>query len=111
VRVRRDLFGVGANTHQHGVRVGGDGTLWWRHQPDRHAAALDLPPLERLEATTVPTPGAPATLLSAFGSLWVMSHRGTVLRRIDPASSKVTASVDTGVLGCGDWSRARSRSG
>ena len=31
-----------------------------------------------------------------------MSHRDTVLRRIDPATSKVTAKIDTGVLGCGD---------
>jgi hypothetical protein len=63
-----------------------------------------LPPLERLPSTEVAVDGAPGALLRAYGGIWVMSHRGTLLRRINPTDLKVTGTVDTGVLGCGDIS-------
>jgi len=68
------------------------------------ATPPSLPPLERLPSKEVDVGGAPGALLQADGAVWVMSHRGTVLRRVDTTDLKVTGTVDTGVLGCGDIS-------
>ena len=43
---------------------------------------------------------APFAVTPAFGSLWLVDHRGTVLYRIDPETGKIEASVDVGELGC-----------
>ena len=66
------------------------------------ASPAPLPSLEVLPSTDVTVDGAPGAVLWAHGAVWVMSHRSTMLRRIDPSTVKVTAQVDTGVLGCGD---------
>ena len=44
--------------------------------------------------------GAPAAAVPAYGSVWVMDHRGTMLYRIDPATGKIEASVDAGEGAC-----------
>lgn len=72
-------------------------------QPTAAAApAGDLPPVEELPSTEVAVEGAPGSLLHAAGAVWVMSHRSTELRRLDPGSGEVTTELDVGVLGCGD---------
>jgi len=49
---------------------------------------------------TVRPGGAPAAVTPAFGSVWLIDHRGTMLYRIDPATGKIEASVDVGEGGC-----------
>lgn len=61
-----------------------------------------LPEAERLSGTTVSAPGAPAALIVADGSIWEMSHRDTELYRIDPLTGDVLATIDIGLIGCGD---------
>lgn len=65
-----------------------------------------LPTVEVLPSADVAVEGAPGAVVSAFGSVWVMSHRSTILRRVDPEKLRVTGTVDTGVLGCGDITAA-----
>jgi len=36
-----------------------------------------------------------------FGSVWVSSHRSNQLTRIDPATGKIVATIDTGMNSCG----------
>ena len=43
---------------------------------------------------TVHTPGFPAHVAAAYGSIWVISHRGGYLYRIDPHTTKVVATID-----------------
>ena len=66
------------------------------------ASPPSLPALEHLPSSDVMVDGAPAGVLWAYGSIWVMSHRSTTLRRVNPRDLTVTGAVDTGVLGCGD---------
>jgi streptogramin lyase len=54
-------------------------------------AKLDLPNNE-----------GPESVVSAAGSMWVSSHRGNTLYRIDPASNAVSAMIDVGQNTCGD---------
>ena len=42
----------------------------------------------------------PSFPVAAFGSLWVPSHRGTQISRIDPRRDKVLAAIDVGDEGC-----------
>jgi DNA-binding beta-propeller fold protein YncE len=42
----------------------------------------------------IPTPGFPGHIASGFGAVWVISHRGGFLYRIDPARNRVTATID-----------------
>jgi streptogramin lyase len=42
----------------------------------------------------------PLYLVDAFGSVWVTSHRGHALDRIDPVAGKVTAHIDVGQNSC-----------
>lgn len=44
---------------------------------------------------------APSAVVAGFGSIWVESHRGTLLYRIDPSTDKVIAEVDVGQESCG----------
>jgi streptogramin lyase len=44
---------------------------------------------------------APGGLAVGFGSVWVESHRGTHLYRIDPDSDRVIAQIDLGQEACG----------
>ena len=39
---------------------------------------------------------APQGIVPAFGSLWVETHRGTSLFRIDPADNRIVANIDLG---------------
>ena len=66
------------------------------------ATTPSLPALETLPSMGIAVDGAPGAVLWAYGAIWVMSHRATILRRVDPTDLTVTGSVDTGVLGCGD---------
>jgi streptogramin lyase len=44
---------------------------------------------------------APSAIVIGYGSVWVETHRGTTLDRIDPSSDKVSASIDVGQQSCG----------
>ena len=44
---------------------------------------------------------APSAIVAAYGSIWVESHRGTILYRIDPATDTVVARIDVGQESCG----------
>jgi Tol biopolymer transport system component/glutamine cyclotransferase len=44
---------------------------------------------------------APAVALIGYGSVWVNSHRGNLLYRIDPETNLVIATIDVGQLSCG----------
>ncbi len=44
---------------------------------------------------------APGGLAIGFGSVWVESHRGTYLYRIDPDSDRIVAQIDLGQEACG----------
>ena len=44
---------------------------------------------------------APSAIAIGYGSVWVETHRGTTLARIDPTSNKVSASIDVGQQSCG----------
>jgi streptogramin lyase len=44
---------------------------------------------------------APSAIAIGYGSVWVETHRGTTLDRIDPASDEVSASIDVGQQSCG----------
>ena len=46
--------------------------------------------------------GAPSVATIGFGSVWVESHRGTQLFRIDPTSDRVIATIDVGQESCGE---------
>jgi streptogramin lyase len=63
------------------------------------------PPTRPLPASVlaaISTPGAPVGIVAAFGSIWVASHRGTLVYRIDPASNRVIAKIDIGQDSCGE---------
>ncbi len=44
---------------------------------------------------------APSAIAIGYGSVWVETHRGTTLDRIDPTSNEVSASIDVGQQSCG----------
>jgi DNA-binding beta-propeller fold protein YncE len=44
---------------------------------------------------------APLSVVSAFGSIWVSSHRATDLYRINPTNNHVVATIDIGQVSCG----------
>jgi streptogramin lyase len=44
---------------------------------------------------------APLAVAVGFGSVWVTSHRNTLLYRIDPGSNTVIARIDVGQKACG----------
>jgi streptogramin lyase len=46
--------------------------------------------------------GAPTSLGAGFGSLWVTSHRGSRLHRVDPDTNAIEAQVDIGSAQCGE---------
>jgi streptogramin lyase len=46
------------------------------------------------EPTLVPLAGYPTSVVAAFGSVWVGSHRATFLYRIDPSANRVAARID-----------------
>lgn len=62
-------------------------------------AATGLP-VGVLAAIHLPLGGAPAAVAAGFGSIWVTTHRGTVLYRIDPNTDRVTAQIDVGQESC-----------
>jgi streptogramin lyase len=76
-------------------------------------SSTQAPPTPR--ATVAPTPlpegvlasielqpgSAPSAIVAAYGSIWVASHRGTQLYRIDPGSDTVVAQIDLGQESCG----------
>lgn len=43
---------------------------------------------------SIRTPGFPAHVASGFAAVWVISHRGGFLYRIDPARNRVAATID-----------------
>lgn len=43
--------------------------------------------------SSVTTPGFPVSITAAFGSLWVNSHRGSTLYRIDPKTDRVAKRI------------------
>ena len=45
---------------------------------------------------------APSVATIGFGSVWVETHRGTELFRIDPTTDKVIATIDVGQESCGE---------
>jgi glutamine cyclotransferase len=45
---------------------------------------------------------APSVAAIGFGSVWVETHRGTQLFRIDPTTDTVIASIDVGQESCGE---------
>jgi streptogramin lyase len=59
------------------------------------------PPLPHGVLTAVPVSGGPLRMAAGFGSLWVSTHRGPLLYRIDPATNKVVARIVTGTESCG----------
>jgi streptogramin lyase len=48
----------------------------------------------------VKTPGFPTAMIAANGSLWVLTHRGGYVYRVDPRTNKVMAAVDVGDAMC-----------
>ena len=64
------------------------------------AVATKLP-IGVLASIALPQGGAPASVAAGFGSIWVATHRGTVLYRIDESTDKVTAQIDVGQESCG----------
>jgi DNA-binding beta-propeller fold protein YncE len=44
---------------------------------------------------------APLAVLSAYGSIWVSTHRATDLYRIDPKTNRIVATIDVGQVSCG----------
>jgi streptogramin lyase len=82
--------------------------------PDLQANA-SASPASRAGATPVATPlpdgvlaaipldanQAPTAVAAGFGAVWVASHRGTLLYRIDPDSNTVVARIDVGQEACG----------
>ena len=44
---------------------------------------------------------APLSVISAYGSIWVSSHRATDLYRISPKTNRVIATIDVGQVSCG----------
>jgi hypothetical protein len=48
------------------------------------------------------TPAFPTGLAPAFGSIWITTHRGGVVYRIDPKTNRQTASVSVADAACGD---------
>ena len=61
-----------------------------------------VPRLERLPSQTTDIAAAPMALVSSGDALWVKSHRGLSLFKVDLATGKVLDEVNTGQLGCGD---------
>lgn len=45
---------------------------------------------------------APSVATTGFGSVWVETHRGTELYRIDPTTDTVIATIDVGQESCGE---------
>jgi streptogramin lyase len=59
-------------------------------------------PPDGVLASTPLVPGlAPALALVGYGSIWVDSHRGNLLFRIDPRTNQVVAWIDVGQQACG----------
>ena len=56
------------------------------------ASSPSLPPYV---AATVVTADAPNDIASGFGSVWVVTHRGGVVERINPASNKIVAKINS----------------
>ena len=46
--------------------------------------------------------GAPTAVGAGFGSLWVASHRGSLLYRIDPDTNAIEAQIVMGTEQCGE---------
>jgi len=67
-------------------------------QPTSSTAGL---PVGVLASIQLPLGGAPASIVAGYGSIWVTSHRGTMLYRIDPNTDKVKAQIDVGQESCG----------
>ena len=63
---------------------------------------IRLPRLEKLPSTSLVVHGAPAALVASPGTLWVQQHRGYELTRVDTEQGEIVASVNVGLLGCGD---------
>ncbi len=62
--------------------------------PDSSAA-------EDARSSALQVAGAPVGVGIAFGSVWVISHRGTNVYRIDPEQGAVQAVIDVGDAQCG----------
>lgn len=65
------------------------------------AVAAALAALGPKGTRQITVPGGPLGLAQGFGSIWVSSHRGTYLYRIDPATNRVTSRIDVGQNACG----------
>src|SRR3954452_21331805 len=47
----------------------------------------------RYVAASVPTADSPSDIASGFGSIWVVTHRGAEVDRINPATNRVIAKI------------------
>jgi len=59
------------------------------------------PDLPKDVLVSVPVSGGPLKLAVGYGSLWITSHRGDTLYRLDPRTDKITARIDIGAESCG----------
>jgi YVTN family beta-propeller protein len=66
--------------------------------PPPSPLASNLPPGVLAE---IPVSGGPLRMGVGFGSVWVATHRDTLLYRIDPSTNKVIARIDVGQEECG----------
>jgi glutamine cyclotransferase len=58
------------------------------------ALALSAGDASSASRTVIHTPVFPAAIAPAFGSIWVITHRGGSLYRIDPRTNKVLATIN-----------------
>src|SRR4051794_18133703 len=49
--------------------------------------------MPRYVSAAVTTGDSPAEVLSGFGSVWVVAHRGSVVDRVNPKTNKIVATV------------------
>jgi streptogramin lyase len=62
---------------------------------------LSQPTLEPGVLASIPLEGGPLTIATGLGSVWVASHRGFDVYRIDPTTNKIVVTIDTGQESCG----------
>src|SRR4051794_37720805 len=71
-----------------------------KHLPTLLAAGIALAATAASSAAAPPgvvairTPGFPVHVSAGFRSIWVISHRGGYLYRIDPRTNRVVATID-----------------
>ena len=64
------------------------------------AAGSTSPDLPNGVLVSIPLDGGPLAPAAGYGSMWITSHRGNTLYRLDPYTDKVIAMVDLGTEAC-----------